>query len=76
MNVAKIRILNLETLISKYFEFKEDEEKFKEFLDKQAEELNKDRTNDSVRDDKRQEVPESKWCTQVWVCRGKKKEQL
>ena len=60
MNVAKIRILNLETLISKYFEFKEDEEKFKEFLDKQAEELNKDRTNDSVRDDKRQEVPESK----------------
>ncbi len=55
-----MRIINLETLLSKYFEFKKDEKKFKEFLDKQAEELNKDRASDSVRDEKQQEVPESK----------------
>ena len=60
MEVVKIRIINLETLISKYFEFNKHEEKFKKFLDKQAEELNKDRTSDSVRDDKQQEVSESK----------------
>ena len=73
MEVVKIRIINLETLISKYFEFNKHEEKFKKFLDKQAEELNKDRTSDSVRDDKQQEVSESKWCTQMRVGRGKKK---
>ena len=60
MEVVKIRIINLETLISKYFEFNKHEEKFKKFLDKQAEELNKDRTSDSVRDDKQQEVSKSK----------------
>ena len=60
MEVVKIRIINLETLISKYFEFNKDEEKFKKFLDKQAEEIAKDRAGDSVRDDKQQEVPESK----------------
>ena len=37
-----------------------DEKKFKEFLDKQAEELNKDGVSDSVPDDKREEIPESK----------------
>jgi hypothetical protein len=55
-----MRIINLETLLSKYFEFKKDEKKFKEFLDKQAEELNKDGASDSVRDEKQQKVPESK----------------
>ena len=55
-----MRIINLETLLSKYFEFKKDEKKFKKFLDKQAEELNKDGASDSVRDEKQQEVPESK----------------
>ncbi len=60
MEVAKMRIINLETLLSKYFEFKKDEKKFKEFLDKQAEELNKDGASDSVRDEKQQKVPESK----------------
>lgn len=60
MEVAKMRIINLETLLSKYFEFKKDEKKFKKFLDKQAEELNKDGASDSVRDEKQQEVPESK----------------
>ena len=62
MEVVKVRIINMETLISKYFEFKKDEKKFKKFLDKQAEELNKDRVSGSVPDDKRQEVPESKGC--------------
>ena len=60
VEVAKVRIINLETLLSKYFEFKEDEKKFKEFLDEKAAELNKDGTIDSVPDDKQQEVPESK----------------
>ena len=60
MEVAKARIINLETLLSKYFEFKKDEEKFKEFLDKEAERLNKDGASDSIRDDKQQEVPKSK----------------
>ena len=60
MEVAKMRIINLETLLGKYFEFKKDEKKFKDFLDKQAEKLNKDRASDSVPDDKREEVPESK----------------
>ena len=73
MEVVKIRIINLETLISKYFEFNKHEEKFKKFLDKQAEELNKDRTSDSVRDYKQQEVSESKCCTQMRVGRVKKK---
>ena len=62
MEVAKARIINIETLLSKYFEFKKDEKKFKKFLDKQVEELNKDRVSGSVPDDKRQEVPESKGC--------------
>ena len=60
MEVAKMRIINMETLISKYFEFKKDEKKFKTFLDKQAEELNKDRASDSVPDDKREKVSKSK----------------
>ena len=55
-----MRIVNIETLLSKYFEFKKDEKKFKKFLDKQAEKLNKDRTSDSVPDDKREEISKSK----------------
>ena len=60
MEVAKMRIVNLEALLSKYFEFKKDEDKFKKFLDKQAEKLNKDRASDSVPDDKREKVSKSK----------------
>ena len=60
MEVAKARIINLETLLAKYLEFKKDEEKFKKFLDKQAKELNKDGASDSVPDEKQQEVPKSK----------------
>ena len=56
MEVVKIRIINLETLISNYFEFNKHEEKFKKFLYKQAEELNKDRTSDSKSDDRQQKV--------------------
>ena len=68
-----MRIINLEALISKYFEFKKDAKKLKNFLDKQAKELNKDRASDSVPDDKRKEIPKSKWCTWLRVWRGKKK---
>ena len=60
MEIAKLRIINLENLLANYFEFNKDEKKFKEFLDKKAEKLNKDRASDSVRDDKQQEVSESK----------------
>ena len=59
LEVAKVRIINLETLLSKYFEFNKDEKKFKNFLDKQAKKLNQDGTSGSVRDDKRQEVSKS-----------------
>ena len=52
LEVAKVRIINLETLLAKYFEFNKDEEKFKDFLDKQAEELNKDGASNSIRDEK------------------------
>ena len=73
MEIARVRILNIESLLSKYFEYKKDEEKFKKYLDKEAEKLNKDGASSSVRDDKQQEVSKSKWCTWVWIRRGKKK---
>ena len=62
MEIARVRILNIESLLSKYFEYKKDEEKFKEYLDKEAEKLDKDRASDSVRDDKQQVVSSSKGC--------------
>ena len=73
MEIARVRILNIESLLSKYFEYKKDEEKFKKYLDKEAEKLAKDRVSDSVRDDKQQEISSSKWCTWAWIRRGKKK---
>jgi len=68
LEVAKVRIINLETVLSKYFEYKGEEIAFKEWLDKQREQVekeeleksNKDGTSDSVRDDKQQKVPKSK----------------
>ena len=33
----------------------------------------KDGASSSVRDDKQQEISESKWCTWAWIRRGKKK---
>lgn len=60
MEIARARILNLENLLVKYFEYNKDDEKFKKYLDKEAEKNAKDRADDSVRDDKQQEVLESK----------------
>ena len=60
MEIARVRILNLENLLVKYFEYKKDDKKFKKYLDKEAEKNAKDRASDSVRDDKQPEVLESK----------------
>ena len=60
MGIARARIINLENLLVKYFEYNKDDEKFKEYLDKEAEKYAKDGAGDSVRDDKQQEVLESK----------------
>jgi len=60
MEIARARILNLENLLVKYFEYNKHDEKFKEYLDKEAEKYAKDGADDSVRDDKQQEVLESK----------------
>ena len=60
MEIARLRILNLENLLVKYFEYKKDDKKFKKYLDKEAEKHAKDRADGSIRDDKQQEVLESK----------------
>ena len=60
LDIARVRILNIETLISKYFEYRKDEEKFKKYLDKEARKLDKNRAVDSVHNDRQQEVSPSK----------------
>ena len=60
LDIARVRILNIETLISKYFEYNKDEEKFKKYLDKEARKLAKNGAVDSVPDDKREEISKSK----------------
>ena len=60
MEMVKSRIINLEAVVSRYFEFKGDEKEFKEYLDSKAKESSKDGAGDSVRDDKQQEVSKSK----------------
>ena len=73
MEIARLRILNLENLLVKYFEYKKDDKKFKKYLDKEAEKNAKDRISSDLRDDKQQEVPESKWCTwmRTWIRKKK-----
>ena len=73
MEIARLRILNLENLLVKYFEYKKDDKKFKKYLDKEAKKLAEDRTSSDLRDDKQQEVPESKWCTwmRTWIRKKK-----
>ena len=73
MEIARLRILNLENLLVKYFEYKKDDKKFKKYLDKEAEKNAKDRISSDLRDDKQQEVPESKWSTWMWTWIRKKK---
>ena len=73
MEIARLRILNLENLLVKYFEYKKDDKKFKKYLDKEAEKNAKDRVDSSVPNNKQQKVSESKWCTWVWIRVRKKK---
>jgi len=63
----------LEFVTETYHEFKKEKETFIKYLKEKIDKLNKDRASDSVPDDKREEVPESKWCTWPRVFRGKKK---
>ena len=63
MGIARARIINLENLLVKYFEYNKHDEKFKKYLDKEAEKYAKDGADGSIRDDKQQEVLESKWST-------------
>ena len=60
MEIARVRIINLETVVAKYFEYKKEENKFKKFLDKQAERIAKDGTGNSVHNKEQQKVSESR----------------
>ena len=60
MEIARVRIINMENLLVKYFEYKKDDKKFKKYLDKEVKRLAKDRANNNVPDDKQPEVSESK----------------
>ena len=73
MEIARARILNLENLLVKYFEYNKHDEKFKKYLDKEAEKYAKDGADGSIRDDKQQEVLESKWS--AWVRIGVRKKK-
>ena len=75
MGIARVRIINLENILVKYFEYKKDDKKFKKYLDKEAKKNAEDGVGNSVRDDKQQEVLESKWCTwmRTWIRKKKTK---
>ena len=60
MDIAKMRIINLENLLVKYFEYNKDDKKFKKYLDKETEKLNKDRAKDNPSDNKRKSISKSK----------------
>ena len=60
MEIAKMRIINLENLLVKYFEYNKDDKKFKKYLDKETEKLNKDRAKDNPSDNKRKSISKSK----------------
>ena len=73
MEIARVRIINIENLLVKYFEYKKDDKKFKKYIDKEVEKLTKDGTVDSIRDDKQPKISKSKWCTRMRTRLGKKK---
>ena len=73
MEIARVRIINMENLLVKYFEYKKDDKKFKKHLDKEAKRLTKDRANNDVLNDKQPEVSKSKWCTKMRTGIRKKK---
>ena len=60
MEIARLRIINMENLLVKYFEYKKADKKCKKHLDKEVKRLAKDRANNNVPDDKQPEVSESK----------------
>lgn len=61
-------------IVSKYFEYKKDESKFKKFLDRKAEKLDKERVNEGLSNNEGQSISESKWCT--WVSeRGRERKR-
>ena len=47
-------------IVSKYFEYKKDESKFKKFLDRKAEKLDKERVNEGLSNNEGQSISESK----------------
>ena len=71
-NLAK-RTYNIEFIIDNYHEWKGEKDEFKKYVLKEAEKLSKDGAGDSVRDDKQQEVLESKWSTWMRTWTRKKK---
>jgi len=68
-----MRIINLENLLVKYFEYKKDDKKFKKYLDKEAQKNVENGTVDNIRDNKQPEVSKPKWCTWMRTRLGKKK---
>ena len=73
LEFLKERQNRLELITETYHEFKEEKETFIKYLKEKVDKLNKDRASDSVPDDKREKVPESKWSTWPWGFKGKKK---
>ena len=63
----------LEVLLSEYIIHKKDEKKFAKHMEKRASEANKDRTSDSISDNKQQNISKAKWCTWMWDRIRKKK---
>tara|TARA_R110002020_G_scaffold88323_3_gene217012 strand:- start:241 stop:408 length:168 start_codon:yes stop_codon:yes gene_type:complete len=55
-----MRIINLENLLVKYFEYKKDDKKFKKYLDKEAQKNVENGTVDNIRDNKQPEVSKPK----------------
>ena len=50
----------LEVVLSEYIAHKKDEEKFAKHMEKRAAEVDKDRTGDSLSDNKQQKISKSK----------------
>ena len=54
------RLANLEFLVDSYFELKDEKGDIKKYVEQRINQINKDRASDRVRDEKQQEVLESK----------------
>ena len=60
VEVLRKRHLNMEVILSHYISYSKDDEGFKKYMDKKAKELDENRAKESVRDDKQQDISESK----------------